>query len=60
MDCIPNTEIVWVTIADDLGDEYVITSKVTRDVYYIYRIEKDNIIKLGKGDNPLELEQKFI
>lgn len=53
---IPNTEIVWVTITDDLGDEYVITSKPTRDIYYIYRLEKDRAIKLGKNENPLELE----
>jgi hypothetical protein len=57
---IPSTEIVWVTITDDLGDEYVITSKTTRDMYYIYRLEKDKAMKLGKGVSPIELEQKFI
>jgi hypothetical protein len=56
---IPSAEIVWVTITDDLGDEYVITSKATRDMYYIYRLEKDKAVKLGKNENPLELE-KFI
>lgn len=54
---IPSTEIVWVTITDDLGDEYVITSKVTRDMYYIYRLETDKAVKLGKNENPLELEK---
>jgi hypothetical protein len=54
---IPNNETIWVTITDDLGDEYVITSKTTRDVYYIYRIEKDKAVKLGKNENPLELEK---
>lgn len=54
---IPSAEIVWVTITDDLGDEYVITSKTTRDVYYIYRLEKDKAVKLGKNENPLELEK---
>ena len=57
---IPSTEIVWVTITDDLGDEYVITSKSDRNVYYLYRLEKEKAVKLGKGDNPLELEQNFI
>lgn len=56
---IPSAEIVWLTITDDLGDEYVITSKATRDMYYIYRLEKDKAVKLGKNENPLELE-KFI
>ena len=54
---IPSNETVWVTITDDLGDEYVITSKITREVYYLYRLEKDNAIKLGNNENPLELEK---
>lgn len=54
---IPSNETIWVTITDDLGDEYVITSKVTRDVYYLYRLEKDKVVKLGKNENPLELEK---
>ena len=54
---IPSNETIWVTLTDNLGDEYVITSKVTRDMYYIYRIEKDKAVKLGKNENPLELEK---
>lgn len=54
---LPSNETIWVTITDDLGDEYVITSKATRDVYYIYRLEKDKAVKLGKNENPLELEK---
>lgn len=54
---IPSNETIWVTITDDLGDEYVITSKTTRDVYYIYRLEKDKAVKLGKNENPIELEK---
>ena len=57
---IPSTEIVWVTITDDLGDEYIITSKSDRNIYYIYRLEKEKAVKLGKGNNPIELEQNFI
>lgn len=57
---IQSTEIVWVTITDDLGDEYVITSKSDRNIYYLYRLEKEKAVKLGKGENPLELEQNFI
>ena len=53
---IPSTETVWVTITDDLGDEYVITSKSDRNIYYLYRLEKDKAVKLGKNENPLELE----
>ena len=29
---VPSTETVWVTITDDLGDEYVITSKSDRNI----------------------------
>lgn len=54
---VPSNETIWVTITDDLGDEYVITSKTTRDMYYIYRLEKDKAVKLGKNENPLELEK---
>lgn len=57
---IPNNEIIWVTITDDLGDEYVITSKSDRNIYYLYRLEQEKAVKLGKGDNPLELEKNFI
>lgn len=57
MNVLPSNETIWVTITDDLGDEYVITSKTTRDVYYIYRLEKDKAVKLGKNENPLELEK---
>lgn len=54
---VPSNETIWVTITDDLGDEYVITSKSTRDMYYIYRLEKDKAVKLGKNENPVELEK---
>jgi hypothetical protein len=54
---LSSNEIIWVTITDDLGDEYIITSKITRDMYYIYRLEKDKAVKLGKNENPLELEK---
>lgn len=60
MNGIPNNEIIWVTITDDLGDEYVITSKSDRNMYYLYRLEKEKAVKLGKGDNPTELEKNFI
>jgi hypothetical protein len=57
---VPSNEIIWVTITDDLGDEYVITSKSDRNIYYLYRLEQEKAVKLGKGDNPLELEKNFI
>lgn len=57
---IPSTETIWVTITDDLGDEYFITSKLDRNTYYLYRLENNKAIKLGKNENPLELENQFI
>jgi hypothetical protein len=32
---LPSNETIWVTITDDLGDEYIITSKATREMYYL-------------------------
>lgn len=38
----------------------MLTSKITsRDFYYLYEVVDGKLKKLGRGKNPLELEEKF-
>ena len=40
--------------------KYIVTSKIMRDVYYLYEVGKDmEIKKLGQNQNPLDLEKKI-
>lgn len=60
MEGIPNNEIVWLHRIEKNGDQYYITSKERRDFYYIYKIEGNKAIKLGKSKNPADLEETYI
>lgn len=57
---IPKTERIWVKRITEKGDTYYITSKDTRDYYFLYKMDGDKAVKLGKAKSPLELEQKYI
>lgn len=57
---IPKTERIWVKRITEKGETYYITSKDTRDYYFLYKMEGDKAVKLGKAKSPLELEQKYI
>ena len=57
---IPKTERIWVKRITEKGETYYITSKDTRDYYFLYKMEKDKAVKLGKAKSPLELELKYI
>lgn len=57
---IPKTERIWVKRITEKGETYYITSKDTRDYYFLYKMDGDKAIKLGKAKSPLELEQKYI
>lgn len=57
---IPSNEKIWVQIKTDNKRLYYITSKASRDMYYIYEIKDDKATKLGKGSNPQALETKYI
>lgn len=54
-------EIVWVTYRSADGvPMFIITSKAARDSYTLYEAAKDgSLTKLGKSDNPDELEDRF-
>lgn len=57
----PKGEIVWVGHYDSNQQlRYITTSKPTRDYYYLYELQKDGFVKLGKDRNPKVLEEKFI
>lgn len=57
---IPKTERIWVKRITEKGETYYITSKDTRDYYFLYKMDGDKAIKLGKDKSPLELERKYI
>ena len=57
---IPKTERIWVKRITEKGETYYITSKDTRDYYFLYKIDGEKAVKLGKAKSPLELEQKYI
>lgn len=57
---IPKTERIWVKRITEKGKTYYISSKDTRDYYFLYKMDGDKAVKLGKAKSPLELEQKYI
>lgn len=57
----PKGEIVWVGhYGKDRDLRYIITSKPTRDFYFLYAMKAGKFVKLGKDKNPCALEKKFI
>lgn len=60
---IPKTEKICVTYKTGTNIVYFITKKeLTVDNFFIYQYDtsKSKTIKLGKGNNPILLEQKYI
>lgn len=57
---IPKTERIWVKRTTREGEIYYITSKATRDFYFLYKVEGDKAVKLGKSKSPTDLEEKYI
>jgi hypothetical protein len=57
----PKGEMVWVRFCSGNGaTKFMLTSKITsRDFYYLYEVVDGKLRKLGRGKNPLELEEKF-
>lgn len=55
-------EHIWVRIHGEDGVlRFVITSDYRRENYYIYKaLSGDNLVKIGKGKDPIILEQKFV
>ena len=56
----PKGENICVTCYDSSGNRlFLITHKPLVDIYFIYEFTGDGLVKLGKGQSPLELEAKF-
>ena len=53
-------ETIWVQILNNGQLTHVITSKTTRDIYYLYKVDMDgDLIKTKyKSSDPTELEKK--
>lgn len=54
---LPTNEKLWITILNNDGKKYFITSDVIRSKYYIY---DENYKRLGSNASPLELERKYV
>ena len=57
----PKGEVIWVRFCSGNGaTRFLITSKISsRDFYYLYEVVDGKLKKLGRGKNPLELEEKY-
>lgn len=57
----PKGERGWVSYYSPDGELlFILTSKENdRSWYYLYRVEGDKMIKLGKARTPPELEEKY-
>lgn len=57
---IQNGEIVCVTCCNkESAPLFLITSKPLTGMYYIYEFTDSGLSKIGKGQSPSELEEKF-
>lgn len=56
---IPKTNKRWVSIKTD-GEEYIITSNSERTKYILYKVVEDGYENIASGNNPLDLEEKYI
>ena len=56
----PTNETAWVRYVNRRGETVsVITSKETRDWYYLYDAVDGELVKRGKAKEPTELVEKF-
>ena len=56
----PKGEIIWVSYYNSHHDlVFIVTSKATREYYFLYEVIEGEFKKLGKSKNPIELEARF-
>lgn len=56
----PKGERVWTSYYNSSHELlFIITSKSTRDFYFLYEVVDGAFKKIGKAKSPLELEEKF-
>lgn len=57
---MPRGEVAWAGYYDkDERLRFIITSKETRDWYYLYAEKDGALVKLGKAKEPPELLEKY-
>ena len=57
----PKGEKLWVSYYDDNHTlQYILTSKETRDYYYLYEVAEDGLKRLGRDRDPKVLEARFM
>jgi hypothetical protein len=55
---IPKNENVWVQYIQDDKVTHIITSTKMRDIYYLYKIDDNKLVKTKhKSSNPVDLEK---
>lgn len=57
---IPKAETIWTKINTGDNEIYYITSKENREYYFLYKMENNKTVKVGKEKSPLDLETKYI
>lgn len=57
---IPSTETVWMTEVSQSGVTYAVTSKVSRDRYFLYREENGKAVKIASAKNPMDFNDKIV
>lgn len=56
----PAGEIIKTQYFSESGERmFVLTTKPFSQYFFLYRIEGDRLKKLGRGTNPLELEEQY-
>ena len=56
----PKGEIVWRRYYNESKElKFIITSKSTRDAYFLYELINSEFKKLGKAKTPPELVEKY-
>lgn len=56
----PKGERVWVGYYNSNHElRFILTSKDSRDFYFLYELVENGFCKLGKARSPTELEEKF-
>lgn len=56
----PRGETAYVRYHDMAGNErFLLTADKSREKYILYKCENGTLIRLGKGSDPLGLEEKF-
>ena len=57
---IPKDERVWMSYRSSDGKiRFVVTSKASRETYFLYEADGEGFKKLGKSPSPAQLEEKY-